>query len=35
MIVVERPETLIVKTREGLNEQIVKVVEKERLTAER
>lgn len=26
MVVVERPDTMVVKTREGLNEQVIKVV---------
>lgn len=35
MVVVERPETLVVKAREGLKDQIIKIIEQEKLVVER
>ena len=35
MVVVERPDTMIVKAREGLKEQVIKVINSEKLAVER
>lgn len=35
MVVVERPDTMIVKAREGLKEQVIKVISSEKLAVER
>lgn len=35
MVIVEKPDTAIVRTREGLNEQIIKVITQDKLVAER